>query len=321
MEKIEKLTKEQEAKIPEYVDKWINVGINTDRLDPVPTKKTVDMFLELIGKPSTELLITNNPIEAWVCCALFEHGVKIDQLKTEMKTVFNGNPKKYEIPKAYLPYQTGSFFAGVFSFYDYMIEELEVEIDAELYVKYKKWEQTSQIGCIYPLDGLTVVCEKPTVIHFNENKVLHKDGAAALEYAGEGDFKIFALNGVTVPEWLAVTPEEELDISRYNEITNADIKAEFVRKVGIERFLEKGTLKDSYTNYNGKEYDWWHKSQYELWDMQNIFNGLPYAPFLKMVNQTTGIWHMEGVSPQCNTVHDAIKERFNGHDFVIDEIA
>jgi len=322
MNKIEKLTKEQEAKIPEYVRKWIDIGTNTDRLDPEMTRKIIDKFRTITKMPEAPLLIVENPIEAWVCCCLFENNnVAFEDLVQEMHDVFHGNPKKYKIEQASMPYQSGSFFANVFSFYDFMLEELGVEIDKDLYVNYKNWEMTSQLGCIYPLDKLTVVCQKPTVIHLNERNVLHKDGAPALECAGEGDFKIYALNGVVVPEYLVMTPEEKLDIELYNKETNADIKAEFVRKVGIERFLEKGKLMDSYENYTGAEYDWWHKSEYQLWDMASLFSGLNKAPFLKMLNQSVGIWHMEGVSPECNTLEDALKERFSGKSFIIKNIS
>lgn len=321
MSKIDKLTPEQEAKMPEYVEKWIGIGTNTDRLDPVSTKKTIDNFRGLIGRDvDVPLKIVNNPIEAWVMCCLVEQNVPFDQLDEEMVSVFNGNPKRYDIPKASLPWQSGSFFASTFSFYDFMLEELKIDIGNELWAKYKIWESTSKLGCIYPLDNITIVSEKPTEIYLNENNVLHRDGGPALVYAGLGDFKLYNLNGVEVPEWLAVTDAEKININDYNSIENADVRAEFVRKVGIERFVEQGKIVDSYKNYDVAQHEWWHKSEYELVDMNVMFEGLDYAPFLKMVNQTTGIFHMEGVSPDCRTVGEALRERFGGKDFVIKEI-
>ena len=40
-----------------------------------------------------------------------------------------------------------------------------------------------------------------------------------------------------------------------------------------------------------------------------------------MMNQTTKIWHMEAVSPNCRTLKDAIKERFGGREMKIVGIA
>ena len=98
---------------------------------------------------------------------------------------------------------------------------------------------------------------------------------------------------------------------------NADVKAEFVRKYGVERMLDMGKKVDSYEKYKEKDYPYWHESQYELWDMAKLFEGLDYQPYVKMVNQTTGIWHVEAVSPNCRNLKDAIKERFGGREMKI----
>lgn len=319
--KITELTKEQEAQMPAYVDKWRNIGSNTDRLNRDRAIKTVNSLRKIINMEEVPVLFAENPIEAWVMCCLLESGVDFENLNAEMVDVFNGNPKRRVIPQASLPWLTGSFFASIFSFYDYMIEVVGVNVEPELWAKYKVWETTSELGCIYPMDKYTIVTEKPSVVHFNENNVLHREGGPALSYSGLGDFNIYVLNGVEVPEWLAMTRAQDIDIERYNEVTNADVKAEFVRKLGIERFLERGTVVDTYANYNGDEYEWWHKSQYELIDMNCLFSTLNYAPYIKMVNQTTGIYHVEAVSPACRTLHDALRERFGGRDFVIKAIA
>jgi hypothetical protein len=315
---ITKLTEEQEAKMPEYVKKWIEIGISNDRLDYDSTSDIVSDFRNIIGmKTGVPLVIVNNPIEAWVTCCLHESGVDIKDYHEEMVKVFSGNPENRDIPQAALPYQTGSFFASVFSFYDYFLNEVDIEIDPELRKKYFQWQKTCEIGCIYPLEDVTVVCQKPLCVHLNENNVAHKDGSAAIEYDGLGDFKIYSLNGVTVPEWLAVTPAQDIDIEKYNLIENADVKAEFVRKVGIERFLNQGTKIDSYDKYDQEENPWWWESEYELYDMNFLFESLEYAPYLKMTNPTTKVFHVEGVSPQCGTLKDALRERFGGKEMRI----
>lgn len=320
MNKIEKLTPEQEALMPVYVDKWIKIGTDTVQTDEATAKEIVKDFRDLIKMDSeVPTIFAENPIEAWVLCCLHEQNVPLDKLQDTMRSVFAGN-RDYTIPKASLPFNDISL-CSTFSFYDYMINVVGVKLEDDLQKKYEVWERTSKVRGIYPLETLTVVCKKPLEVHLNEAKVLHRDGGPALVFGGEGDFKVYALNGVAVPEYLAVTPSHEIDLEMYNEEQNADIKAEFVRKVGIERFLEMGKKLDTYENYNQEENSWWWKSEYELWDMQNLFPSLQTAPFLKMLNQTTGIWHMEGVPPECQTLTDAIRSRFGGRDMKIVNVA
>ena len=48
-----------------------------------------------------------------------------------------------------------------------------------------------------------------------------------------------------------------------------------------------------------------------------------YAPYIYMKNQTTGVYHLEGIHPRCRTLYDAIKMRYNGlniKDFEIKDI-
>ena len=322
--KIEKLTPEQEALFPKYVEKWVAIGTNTDRLDYDTCVPIINNFRLMIQMKTAPLIIVENPIEAWVACCLHEVGVSNEELLDEMRLVFHGNPKNRVIPKAEMAYQSGSFFANVFSFYDYMIRELKIPLEPQLKARYDVWEATKDVGCIYPLSDLTILTQKPIEIHTIElrgSRVLHKDGGPALSYSGEGDFKIYSLNGVMVPEYLAVTPEENLELDLYNQEKNADVKAEFVRKVGIERFKDRGRLVDSYKNYSKSSHGWWYKSEYELWEMESLFEGLSSAPYLSMKNQTVDIYHFEAVSPECTTLQKAILERFDGHDFVIEAIA
>ena len=81
-----------------------------------------------------------------------------------------------------------------------------------------------------------------------------------------------------------------------------------------------GKKVDSYINYDQEENPWWWKSEYELWDMGSVFE-LEYQPYVKMKNQTTGIWHVEAVSPACRTLVAAIKERFGGKEMRIVDIS
>ena len=315
--KIENLTKEQAKAMPRYVEKWISIGVATQDISDSEAFDIVSDFRSIINLDTkAPMLWGNNPIECWVLCFLAQEGVPLAELEKEMKLVFDGNPKKWDIPKASLPFNDISL-VSTFAFYDFMINEVKVPIEKDLLDKYKKWEATSRLFAIYPLDNITIVCRRPKEIHLNENNVLHKDGAAALVFNGEGDFKVYSLNGVTVPEYLAVTPAQDLNVDDYLKENNADIKAEFIRKAGVEKFLNLGKLVDSYKNYSKAKHEWWHKSQYELWDMKKLFTSLNYAPYLKMLNPTTGIWHLEGVSPKCNSVKDALKERFGGRELKI----
>jgi hypothetical protein len=329
-EKIAELTPEQKAKMPEYVAKWIKIGNDTTRLN---YDRTLDIIQNvqrhILNKEPTPVIIFNNPMEAWVACNYAAQGHTINELKKCVEDFFNGKKPKWKISQYVSPYLNGSFSAPTFAFYDFFKYELGIVLEAtgtpadnaakngstlSVDELYEIWKTTTELGLIYPIHGVTgtvqdmcIVSEKPSLVKLNDAGVIHCDGGPAVVYEGYGDIKIFALNGVTVPEWLAVTPSQKIPVERIHEIKNADVKAEFVRKIGIERMLEMGKKLDSHESYND---EWYTKSEYELWDMHSLFPNVDYAPHLKMLNQTTKIWHVEAVSPSCKTIEDALEDRY-----------
>lgn len=321
---ITELTKEQKDKMPLYAEKWIKIGTNTDRLDYDNTVDIVhDVQQHILNQDKTPVIIFDNPLEAWVACNYAANGFTVNQLKKCVDDYFSGKKPDFEIQSFVEPYFVGSFFASVFSFYDFFKYELGLKYEND--EKYEIWKKTTQLGYMYNIkdvqgsvQDMMIVSQKPSKVMLS-NRVIHCDGGSAVEYAGHGDVKVFALNGVTVPEWLATTHHSKIDVQKINEITNADIKAEFIKKVGIERLLSLGVKVDGYENYPTEKM--WQKSQYELYDMNKLFTGIPFAPHLKMLNQTTGIWHVEAVSPECTNLRKAIQERLGGLDLDIVSIA
>ena len=320
---ITELTQEQKDQCPIYAQKWIDIGISTNRIEYDRALDIVNDVQEyLLQKPRTPIILVDDPIEAWIACHFANEGTPVNEIMGKVDE-FYATPKKdrIKLESFSTPYLVGSFDASIWSFYDYCQQVLGVDY-REKTENFAIWKATSELGMIFPFDHVCIVSQKPTTIKLNENRVAHCDGGPAIEYAGRGNgktnIKIFMLNGIRVPEWLAVTPSGNLSDKDYSQLENADQKMEFVRKFGVERMLGMGKKIDSYEKYNK---EWWTRSQYELWDMHCLFEGVPYAPHLKMLNQTTGVWHVEAVSPDCITLEDAVKERMLGLDFDIQAIA
>lgn len=319
---ITELTQEQKDQLPIYAQKWIDIGTNTDRISFDRAFDIVNDVQEfLLKKARTPIILVDDPIEAWIACNYINNGTPVNEVMAKVAEYY-ATPKKdrIKLENFSIPYLVGSFDASIWSFYEYFQQVVGIDY-GDVSKNFEIWKATSELGMIFPFDNVCVVTQKPITIKLNANRVAHCDGGPAIEYAGRGNgitnIKIFMLNGVRVPEWLAVTPSGNLTLEDYNKLTNADQKAEFVAKFGVERMLSLGKKIDSYENYDE---EWWTRSEYELWDMHTLFTGITYAPHLKMLNQTTGIWHVEAVSPDCKNLKDAIVERMGG-DFTIDAIA
>lgn len=338
MSKITKLTEEQVAKLDVYVKEWVAKGLTTERKTQQDAERDFAEFQRAVLKREpAPVVLLDSPADCWR--VVLEHTLRdndeIKQIlneKVEKKLKLKKNKKATResieapifqeilddatktIPIVY-PYFDCQFWAGWFSFYEYCRIELGIKFDN--LEEYTAMLNCQPYGMVWPLDTVCVVCQPPTIIERND-RGLHCETGPAVSYNGKNE--IFSLNGIVVPKELVLTPAEDLSMEFFKQEKNADVKAEFVRKYGVERMLDLGKKVDSYENYDAKTHEWWHKSEYELWDMGTLFD-IEYQPYLKMLNQTTGIWHVEAVSPACRTLRDAIKERFGGREMKIVAIA
>jgi len=156
----------------------------------------------------------------------------------------------------------------------------------------------SLVKCVHNLGmfwggPITVICEKPKVVSVNENGFCSRD-AGAIEFSRS---KAPILNNVQVPEWLAYTPSSKIDPKEVSKIENAEIRREFVRKVGIERICH--ALNCEVVDRQGEVY--------EL-ILLDIGDGRR-REYLKMRNPSIDTFHVEGVPPGTKTVQEALEFR------------
>ena len=156
-------------------------------------------------------------------------------------------------------------------------------------------------GWFLPHRGMCWISERHNICKLKDGRI-HSEAGPAIAYPD--GFAIYALNGVRVPDWLVDTRQADLDPARLMKIDNAEVRREFVRKVGAERIvqaLSPGAVdKRIYTTRDGREHP------YELHRFQTP--GGPWT-YLRMVNPSVGLVHFEGVPNECATVQDALNFR------------
>jgi hypothetical protein len=123
---------------------------------------------------------------------------------------------------------------------------------------------------------------------------LHNETGPSVLYAD--GFSVYSLNGVRVHKEIVETPAEQIDPQIVMKETNAEIRREIVRKIGVERLCQK--LGADVLDKQG---------HYELLNLSLGENRK--RPYLKMLNPSIGTWHVEGVHPDCKSVEEALNWR------------
>ncbi len=189
----------------------------------------------------------------------------------------------------------GAHDAAWLGYHDYFLKVLKLDCVKPLVPLVNL---AKHCGWWVPYKDICFIQHRPTKIHMR-NKLLHKDGDPAILF--RDGFAVWSLNGVRVPQWLSETRTEDLDPRKLLKIDNAQVRAEFVRKVGIERVCHG--LKAKCVDKRGS---------YELL-MLDLQDGRNPRPYLKMLNPSVpNLWHIEGVHPDCVDVAGALKWRNGG---------
>ncbi|MBM4074583.1 MAG: hypothetical protein FJ267_02920, partial [Planctomycetes bacterium] len=268
MSKITKLTEEQVAKLDVYVNEWVAKGLTTERKTQQDAERDFTEFQRhVLKREPSPVILLDSPADCWrvVLQHTLRENDEVKQLlneKIEKKLALKKNKNAAResieasifeeilndavktIPIVY-PYFDCQFWAGWFSFYEFCRNELKISFDN--ITGYTAMLNCQPYGMVWPLDTICVVCQPPTVIERNEHG-LHCETGPAVSYNGKNE--IYSLNGIIVPKELVTTPAEDLSLDFFAKEKNADVKAEFVRKYGIERMLDLGKRVDSYENYD-----------------------------------------------------------------------
>jgi hypothetical protein len=199
------------------------------------------------------------------------------------------------------PYLDGQLWASYFGYYEYFFNEV---VKCEC-AKYCYFRNTTALNLIYPLSKICILSQKPKSIRM-VNGLLHNESGPSISF--DENFSVWSLNGVRVPQWLAETKDTQIKPERIIEIENAEVRREFVRKVGIERICTKLKAKILHKSTDGI---------YELLEL-DLNQGRKWK-YLKMRNMSLStdnndVWHIEGVNNRCRTIQEALLYRINGEN-------
>lgn len=178
---IDKLTPEQEAKIPEYLAKFKAIGLSTRPTDKAKAEAAVRKAYEYMHKKDGSCVA--NPEFVWA------GSPRAGQKLAAQYAKGDENVTAEEIQAQASMASYGSFEAYWVSTYSFIANELPVDKD-ELCAIVE--EIVEECGVYWSFEDLVVMTPKPTVINMKDDKLHCEDGPAMSYENGDG---IFAING------------------------------------------------------------------------------------------------------------------------------
>lgn len=279
-----KLTPEQEKMVEETKDWWIKFILNGgDEIDIPKATEGAKWLYEFCKFKEPKVFIADSP----VACQ-------------EMANEINGTKNKFYN----YAYESLGQSCGWTAYID-MFTKLGV-IHDDVFEKYKQFLLSGVFMSIF-LEEHAILCRRPLHVKLNERNDLHSTDSSAI--AWRDGYKLFFLNGVPVTEEIVMTPAGQLDPIHIIQEKNAEVRREIVKKIGVERFVQK---------YGGVDLDTWKKNtevEYRLVKL-DIPQMRVEPVYLIMKNPSIGVWHCEGVDPKCKTVKEALAWRDNEDEYI-----
>lgn len=187
-EKIDSITKEQEALLADYREEGIRVGLDTSRMDKKVVEDLINrVYREILKKEPVPVYFEKGPISGYA---------KAKELGyTQSLTSFHSHS------------MSGSFdtnWAYSFKYYKDVLGVKNIEV-TNLMV-----EVCQNMGQWAPFETCCIVMEKPTIIKKDDEGLLHCEDGPAIAY--EDGFEVYGWHGQRIPrEW--IMQKESLDPS------------------------------------------------------------------------------------------------------------
>ncbi len=292
------LTPEQEANLDVYAEKWIKIGTKTCDL---PSESRLRELIDAIYKtggllPPDKIVTFDGPVAAL-------KAIRVTDIDADSYSACDG-----------------AHDAGWLSFYAYIREILGLQDEtADLWPLITAAQEG--VGWFWPYSDVCIVSRLPVELHLSDNG-LHKDGGPAIRYLDGTE--VWALNDIVFKNddiKFVRTRAEDLVPAEILAISNADCRAEVIRKYGVEKLVDKLTAKVLETRQarrgENSEVEWFPVGEKVLGDgvldyavLEVAFSAnYPTRKYLRMPHPKGGHTYVEPLHPDVATVAEAMHYR------------
>ena len=282
--KIEKLTKEQEKQIPEYIEKFVKLAQK-----PTDRKKAtlaVKALYKNAGQKEPIVIFAQSPFSAIImvvlCRILSKNELPKDdsQLRSQLYSQLGSVNNNWWIIIWWLTW------AGWYAFGEY----IGVTFDKNIFKIFMDF--VMNVSFIIPYEGIAFVSETPEIIHW-ENKRLHNITGAAVSY--KDGYSLYSIHGIRFEKelWEKVT-KKTISPKELMSITNIEQRMAALKVVGIEYIFEETNV-ELLDRVKG----------YYLYKLEGVFSQPAY--YLKYKDPSTERVYLSGIDPKIGKEKDAIK--------------
>ncbi|MDB9513243.1 hypothetical protein PN499_18785 [Kamptonema animale CS-326] len=327
--KIDKLTPEQEALIPVYLEKWRQFARSTVPINREKATEVVKSAYALMNLKNPEIIfydspylgfknIPSQPVIQSIIKLRFELSVQLirqlyKQLSRQARRTLG---EKCLVEQGFYEQQiklrnklenqlenqrhNQEFWdtciwsdsdASWAVEYDFGVSVLNCNLDQ------KKWKiyqgLVKECGLIIMLEKTCIICDRPRILCFDNQHRLHAEGTPAIQFAD--GYSLYSYHGVTLPEKYGKLHPHQWQSQWLLEEENAELRRVLIQGIGYSRICQE---------LEAVELDTWRE-----YSLLRIDKNIDLEPInmLKMTCPSTGHIHFLRVPPNLKSARKAIK--------------
>jgi hypothetical protein len=177
---IDKLTKEQEAKIPAYLEKYMKIGLSNERCDRAKAEDAIRrLYKQMEYGDIKHFYWLDNPLAGCELAAQFAKKEMLDYQGNALQAAQAFPVTRAELAEQASKASYGSFEAYWVAFYDFVQSELPVpphplvDICKDIVL---------DCGVFWTFKEHVIITEKPKKVRVKDNKLHSVDDLPAIEY-------------------------------------------------------------------------------------------------------------------------------------------
>lgn len=236
--KIEKITPEQEAKIPIYLKRYFDKVYSSKPIIKEDAKTSIEYIYNNAGYKTPFIWHCDSPLMMQIIGNLFTNKDIRDNLGTNLRDNLEanlwdnlGDNIKY-IPTSY--YGNLSNY-GWTCFYDFINNELIPSYNLELWDKWKMLINSNVYDMIQ-LDELCIVCSMPNIVLIDMGKRIHSENSCSVHF--KDGYEIYSWHGIIIPK-LWITQKDLITKDVILNKQNAEKRRVLQEILGSEEYCKR----------------------------------------------------------------------------------
>jgi hypothetical protein len=312
--RIKKLTPEQIALFPEYVEKWTKIGLSTEPADRKRAEAGVRLSYKTAGLKPPRIVWCGSPLGNGLTREVVKKLLTDPKFKEKFGASVRSSVRasvrasvrdsvwdsvrasvwdsvRDSVWDSVWASGYGQHDASWISFYYFFRQVCKLEKETEKLVGISEICQSA--GWYLPYENICWISERHNILNRDAQGRLHSDGSPAVGYPD--GLAIYAWHGVRVPESMGAVRSETWKPEWLLKEKNAEIRRVLIQGLGYGRILKA---------LNAKKIDAWR--EYEL---VRISDSVDVEPILlvSMKCPSTGFLHAHRVPPDMKTARNAIQ--------------